>query len=513
MRSSVPRAAAVAVAAALMALASGCGGAHATAPGGSGGSAVPDGTGGDDAAPDGTLADAGAADAAAPAAACTTHITYGDLWIHGANHPAQDDTAAGAVTWDGVCHDDGTNSYAVLSNGWKPYFAGHGGCLLALDQSGCAGAPAACATRATYGDAWIHGPGHPSQYDDVAGRLTWDRACTDSGSDSYATLSNGWQPHFSGSGACAIALSYTQCGGLYDNPVVPEGCADPGVLRDGDRYVLVCTSGNAANAFSIRVSRDLVHWSAMGAVFPSGSKPSWAKSDFWAPEIHKVGARYVAYFTARGSDGMLAIGAASSASATGPFTDLGHPLVHDAAMGLIDASEFEAPDGSRYLLWKEDGNAVGKPTPIHAQPLAADGLSLTGAPSTLITNDQAWEGALVEGPWMVAHGGSYYLFYSGNSYASARYAIGVARAASPLGPFTKAAAPIVTSNATWVGPGHCSVVDGPGGDSYVVYHAWLAGHVAGPGDQRLGLVDRLVWGADGWPALPGGPSASSRPMP
>ncbi|HEX9105539.1 MAG TPA: glycoside hydrolase family 43 protein, partial [Polyangia bacterium] len=243
------------------------------------------------------------------------------------------------------------------------------------------------------------------------------------------------------------------------------------------------------------------------------AKPAWAVSDFWAPEIHRVGAKWVAYFTARGSDGKLAIGAATAPASTGPFTALVAPLVHDANMGLIDATEFEAADGSKYLLWKEDGNAVGKPTPIHGQPLAADGLSLTGSPSTLITNDQAWEGAVVEGPWLVAHGGAYWLFYSGNSYANATYAVGVARATSPLGPYTKAAAPIVTSQGPWVGPGHCSVVDGPGGETMMLYHAWASGHVNGPGDARLMLADRVAWAASGWPTLPAAPSVATQPLP
>ena len=469
----------------------------------------------DDAATGGDLGSAGgvgnaSADLGAP---CTTRITYGDAWIHGAQHPASFDVAAGAVTWDGACHDDGANSYALLSNGWKPYFSGHGACVMALDQASCASAPKACATRVTYGAAWLPPAGHPAQYDDVAGRVTWDRACTASGAQSYASLSNGWAPHFDGSAACNLSLAYTQCGGLYENAVLPAGCADPGVVRDGSRYVLSCTSGNAADAFPIRVSTDLVHWTAQGHIFPSGKKPAWAASDFWAPEIHRVGSGWVAYFTARHTDGKLCIGAATAASALGPFVDLGQPLLHDTSMGLIDATELETADGKRYLYWKEDGNAVGKPTPIHGQQLAADGLSLVGARADIITNDRAWEGAVVEGPWLVAHGGSYYLFYSGNSYANATYAVGVARAAAPLGPFTKAAAPIVTSNSAWVGPGHCSVVDGPGGDPYMVYHAWVAGHVNQPGDVRVMLVDRLVWGADGWPSLPGGPSTSSRPMP
>src|SRR5207244_11065093 len=125
---------------------------------------------------------------------------------------------------------------------------------------------------------------------------------------------------------------------------------------------------------------------ASGRVCSSASKPTWAKSDVWAPEIHKVGAGYVAYFTARHTDGQLSLGAATSASALGPFTDIGAPLVHEASMGVIDATEFETAAGDRYLIWKDDGNAQGKATPIHARALGADGVTLTGADTVLITN-------------------------------------------------------------------------------------------------------------------------------
>jgi GH43 family beta-xylosidase len=461
-----------------------------------------------DAAVDASSPDASTDAPATDARACTTRITYGTAWIRPQGHP-DFDVVSGDVTWDGTCGFDGTNSFATLSNGFKPYFAGRTSCRIALDRS-CDSS--ACATRVGYGASWIAAQNHPQKYDDVAGRVLWDGQCNADGANSYAPLSNGWQPHFTGGGACDVSLSYTQCGGLYANPVIPTDCPDPGVLRDGTRYVLVCTSGNAADAFPIRVSNDLVAWTSMGHVFPSASKPTWALSDFWAPEIHRVGTKYVAYFSARAADGKLSIGAASSPSATGPFTDIGAPLVHDPNMGLIDASEYEAPDGTKYLLWKEDGNAVGRPTPIHAQKLANDGLSVTGAVSTLITNDQQWEGAVVEGPWMVDHGGSYYLFYSGASYANASYAVGVARAASPLGPFTKAGAPIVATRNPWVGPGHCSVIDTPGGDTVMIYHAWQSGHVNGPGDGRLTLVDSVTW-LNGWPSLIQAPSALSMPMP
>ncbi len=473
----------------------------------------------DAAAPD---EDASAPRDAAPDATspepCTTRITYGSGWIHGPDHPAQHDDASGVVTWDGVCVDDGDSSYAELSNGWRPYFAGPSACILALDRRGaCEPAPGACTTRLTYGASWQHPAGHPAQHDDVAGVVTWDGECDAAPGGSAALLSNGWAPHFTGAGSCSISVRHEQCGGLFASPVIGVDCPDPGVARDGTEYVLSCTSGGAAAAFPLRTSTDLVHWSDRGHVFPAGSRPGWASGDFWAPELHRlgdgVGERWIVYYSARNAaDGRLAVGAATAPSALGPYTDLGRPLVRDPSPGVIDAHHFEAPDGRHFLLYKVDGNAVGRPTPILIQELAADGVTLMGPATTILTNDRAWEGALVEGPWMIARGGSYYLFYSANGYASPSYAIGVARAASPLGPFTKADRPILTSNRAWAGPGHGSVLVGPGGEWVHVYHAWVAGRV-GEAPGRLVLVDRIGWSADGWPTMFGSPSPRSQPPP
>lgn len=451
----------------------------------------------------------GTVDAGEPVA-CTTRITYGASWIHPDGHPSSEDIAAGHITWDGICHRDGQNSYAVLSNGWKPYFTGPSGCVIALDVSGdCQQAPAAaCRTRITYGPAWIHPDGHPNDYDQVNGVVTWDGICR--GGD-HALLSNGWAPHFSGTNACAVSLRYEQCGGLYQNPVVASSCADPGVTKAGDRYVMVCTSGNAANAFPIRTSRDLVHWERNGHAFPAEARSKWASGDFWAPEIHQVGDHWVVYFSARNkADGSLAVGAGTADNPLGPYTDIGHPLVHDPNPGVIDAHYFDDGD-KHYLTWKVDGNAVGASTPIRIQELSPDGTSLVGSPKTILTNTEGWEGPLVEGQWMIRRGDYYYLFYSGNSYASTAYAVGVARATSPLGPFTKATGPILVSNNAWSGPGHGSVIIGPSGDWVHVYHSWVAGKV-GQAPGRLVLVDRIFW-RGGWPHMDSNPSPRSVPLP
>src|SRR5688500_11477 len=70
-------------------------------------------------------ADEAPTDSTSEALACSTRVTYGDRWIRPSTHPAQYDIAGDLVTWNGVCVNEGTNSYAVLSNGWKPYFTGN----------------------------------------------------------------------------------------------------------------------------------------------------------------------------------------------------------------------------------------------------------------------------------------------------------------------------------------------------------------------------------------------------
>lgn len=468
-----------------------------------------------EALPDGAR-DAGRADGRKPDAApkhdaakpCTTRITYGSGWIKPASHPSSYDDASGLVTWDGSCKVDASgNAYATLSNGWKPYFSGKS-CIIALDTSGaCPSAPTACATRVSYGPAWKPGPNHPAFHDDVAGVLTWDGVCHASGGESYATLSNGWTPYFSGSAGCDLSFRHTQCGGLFANPVVGSDCPDPGVLEEAGTFYMVCTPGWA---FPLRSSKDLVSWTSKGSVFTSA--PAWAVSHFWAPELHKVGSTFVVYYSAKsGATGTFAIGAGTATSVLGPYTDLGKPLLTAPAPGVIDAHYFRASGGKHYLLFKVDGNAVGQPTPIRIQELAADGLSLVGSPTTILTNTLAWEGALVEGPWLVERGGMFYLFYSGNGYASPSYGVGVARASSPLGPYTKSGAPILVSKGAWAGPGHGSVLLGPSGDWVQLYHAWVAGKVGQP-PGRVALVDRLQW-ENGWPHMRGAPSSRSQPLP
>ncbi|MFD1611958.1 glycoside hydrolase family 43 protein [Sphingomonas tabacisoli] len=114
-------------------------------------------------------------------------------------------------------------------------------------------------------------------------------------------------------------------------------------------------------------------------------------------------------------------------------------------------------------------------TPVFAQALSPDGRTLVGERTTVLVNDLAWEGHLIEGNYVTRQNGRYYLFYSGNDFSTPDYGIGVAIADDPLGPYVKMPEPLLHSSRDWWGPGHPSVAPGPDGVPRLFFHAFPAG--------------------------------------
>jgi len=309
---------------------------------------------------------------------------------------------------------------------------------------------------------------------------------------------------------------------IYLNPVIDSSFPDPSLLRDRGTYYAYATNhagdpfykGDAlhkSDTLPCARSVDLVHWTLLPDAMPT--LPAWViPGRTWAPQVTAFvpGKRYVAYFTAhsKGSDAQ-AIGVAVAASPAGPFVGVGDgPLIEQRDLGgAIDASCF-ADGGTRYLVWKNDGNSRGQDTWLWGQKLSADGLSLIGTPTKLIKQDQPWEGNLVEAPLLWKHGTKYYLFYSANNYSNCSYAVGYAVAPSPLGPFVKPrATPWLSSTSDVCGPGGEDIVTGADGQTWMTYHSWAKG----PGSYRSMSVDPLVWNGDVPYLL--GPSRWPQPAP
>ena len=287
----------------------------------------------------------------------------------------------------------------------------------------------------------------------------------------------------------------------YANPVIAQSFPDPSVLRVGRLYYAYATNSRPGPAGPRRnvqcaSSPDLVHWTLLPDALPT--LPLWAKPGrTWAPEVRAVPGRgYAAYFTAwDAATNQQEVGVATAARPEGPFVSSSPaPLVAQPDEGGdIDSSCFIDTDGSRYLIWKNDGNSRGRTTWLWMQRLISDGTHLVGTPIKLIREDQSWEGNLVEAPTLWKHGGKYDLFYSANAYVDCRYAVGYAVSNSLRGPYVKPhAMPWLASSPGVCGPGGEDIVTARDGSTWMAYHTW----VKGPGSYRGMSIGRLHWSGD-----------------
>jgi beta-xylosidase len=298
----------------------------------------------------------------------------------------------------------------------------------------------------------------------------------------------------------------------FTNPVWDGNLPDPFVLRDGDAWYAYGTQGRFGTMPVLR-SADLVTWEVAGDAMPVLA-PWTGAGRHWAPEVLRLGDRYLAYYTAMERETQdQCIGVAVADAPTGPFVDdSAAPLICEHAEGgSIDASPFVDDDGTPYLLWKNDGNHIGVRSWIRVQRLTEDGTGLVGEPVDLLTHDQGWEGPLVEGPTLLRHDGRYVLLYSANDYGSDQYGVGYAVADAVTGPYTKPQAePLMRSTPEAAGPGHGSVVATDGGLWYA-HHAWPPDAVgsAVPGRQLWLTPLRFSGGA---PVLDG-PAATVDRLP
>ncbi|RKF26094.1 glycoside hydrolase family 43 protein [Micromonospora globbae] len=300
---------------------------------------------------------------------------------------------------------------------------------------------------------------------------------------------------------------------MFTNPVIRTDAPDPQAIRVGDTWYLFHTNTGGRNV-PVHTSPDLVDWTPAGDALPELS--DWADAGkTWAPEaIQLAPDRFVLYYTVAGREsGRQCVGRAVATAPQGPYRDDSDgPLICQADLGgAIDASPFRDTDGTLWLLWKNDGNAIGVDTWIWSQRLSPDGLSLVGEPTKLLRQTEPWEGTLIEGPFLHRQDGKLYLFFAANAYDRAEYAEGYAVCESPAGPCVKAPEnPILRTNDVASGPGHASMVV-KDGRTWLLYHAWPPGQEGSVDPGRQTWLDEVVW-SDGRPVVKG-PTATPQPRP
>lgn len=271
--------------------------------------------------------------------------------------------------------------------------------------------------------------------------------------------------------------------GTFLNPIMSGDHPDPSVLRDGDDYYMTFSSFDAYPGLVVWHSRDLVNWQPIGpALFRNVGA-------VWAPDLVKHKGRYYIYFPGIGPYRSTYVVWADSIR--GPWSE---PI--DLHIPLIDPGHAVDANGTRYLFLS-GGNLVA---------LADDGLSTVGAPRKVYggwTFPEDWivEGFAQEGPKILRRGEYYYMVLAegGTAGPPTGHMIVAARARSLEGPWENSPHnPIVRTTSAdepWWSRGHGTLVEGPDGRWWIVYHAYEKGFLT---LGRQTLLEPVEWTADGW---------------
>jgi beta-xylosidase len=251
-------------------------------------------------------------------------------------------------------------------------------------------------------------------------------------------------------------------------------CADPYILKHGDKYYLYGTGGN--DGIKVYRSDNAVAWSAAVGVtggYALHKNNVWGEKWFWAPEVYHLNGRFYMFYSAEEH-----LSVAESDSPLGPFTqtDARKKPFH-AGTKEIDSHLFIDDDGRKYLYFVRftGGNE------IWMAELNDDMYSIKEETleKCFGANPSGWENSTLEprarvneGPFVLKHNGWYYLTYSANHYQNPNYGVGYATAKSPKGPWTKSTGnPILTGNDKIQGVGHHSFITLEKGCRYIVYHS------------------------------------------
>lgn len=289
------------------------------------------------------------------------------------------------------------------------------------------------------------------------------------------------------SGSSSVSLIVTNLPPAIQNPILPSHHADPFITCFDGTYWIYPTSEDT-KSFRAFSSTNLIDWVDQGQVF-NLSQSSWATNGYgWAPCVVNFGGNYYFYYAMGGAAGWQdsKIGVAVGNSPTGPFTDIGAPLLTSQTSSphieAIDPMVFVDTDGKAYLYY---GGSAGANLGIR-QLNTNDMVSFNGSLSVVTPPN------FTEAAFMSKRNGLYYISYSNGSWQTNTYNVQYATSSSPKGPWAYKGR-ILTSDSLHKGPGSHAFLQVPNTDNwYVCYHYWDSVY-----STRHVALDSLNYNSDG----------------
>lgn len=255
--------------------------------------------------------------------------------------------------------------------------------------------------------------------------------------------------------------------------------ADPEIHYFNNKYYIYPTA-NYGTQFHAYSSNDLTNWQDEGLIFDLFPDSSWSQYNGWAPAMVFHNNKYYFYYTAE-----TKIGVAVGDTPTGPFTDIGAPLIgiDPYTDDIIDANVFIDDDGQAYIYYGGSGKSK-----MVVRKLNPDMVSLDSGMAPLDITPQNY----TEAPFMVKRKGIYYMTYSNGYWGNDSYNVQYSTSSSPIGPWTYRGV-ILSSNPEDKGPGHHSVIKmGDCDEYYIVYHRYENGL---GGDRQI-AIDHMYFNED-----------------
>lgn len=279
--------------------------------------------------------------------------------------------------------------------------------------------------------------------------------------------------------------------GRFLNPIIAGDHPDPSILRCGGVYYMTFSSFDAYPGLLIWRSTDLVNWRPLAPALttPIGS--------VWAPDLVEHDGRFFLYIPARRPD-YRSIYVVHAEKIEGPWSEPVDLKLPDH----IDPGHIVGEDGRRYLFLSGGDMVL----------LSDDGLSTAGPVRHVYEPwrypaDWDVECFCPEGPKLSRRGDWFYMLTAvgGTAGPPTGHMVVAARSRSVHGPWENAPNnPILRTRSAaeaWWSRGHASLVDGPDGSSFLVYHGYENGYWT---LGRQCLLDPVEWTEDGWFVASGG---------